>query len=61
MSIVRKLVAILPSNDLDASEAFYRRLGFTHRTGPDDYLMLSDRHGAELHLVPAVNAPAKCR
>jgi catechol 2,3-dioxygenase-like lactoylglutathione lyase family enzyme len=48
------LTAILPCNDLDASEDFYRRLGFTHRAGPDDYRMLSDGRGGELHLTAAV-------
>ncbi len=50
----RRLTAVLPCNDLDRSEAFYRRLGFTHRSGPDDYRMLADGRGGELHLQPAV-------
>jgi len=54
MSRAHRLTAILPCNDLDASEAFYRRLGFTHRDRPDDYRMLSNSQGAELHLAPAV-------
>jgi catechol 2,3-dioxygenase-like lactoylglutathione lyase family enzyme len=48
------LTAILPCNDLDASEAFYARLGFTHREGGDEYRMLSDGRGGELHLSAAV-------
>src|SRR5262249_25728841 len=44
------LTAILPCNDLDASEAFYARLGFTHREGDDGYRMLSNGRGGELHL-----------
>jgi len=55
------LTAILPCNDLDASEAFYNRLGFapppTDRpaAGEDDtYRMLSDRKGGTLHLTSAV-------
>ncbi|MGH8444825.1 MAG: glyoxalase, partial [Solimonas sp.] len=40
--------------DLDASEAFYRRLGFTTRDGDDGYRMLSDGRGGELHLTTAV-------
>ena len=47
------VTAILPCNDLDASESFYRRLGFTYRSGPDDYRMLSDGKGGELHLMAA--------
>ena len=55
------MIAILPCNDLDASEAFYRRLGFTrpdsHRpqAGEDDgYRILSDGKGGQLHLTDAV-------
>jgi catechol 2,3-dioxygenase-like lactoylglutathione lyase family enzyme len=54
MSPAHSLTAILPCNDLDASEAFYARLGFTHREGDDDYRMLSDGRGGELHLTAAV-------
>ena len=54
MSRTRTLTAILPCNDLDASEAFYARLGFTHREGDDGYRMLSDGRGGELHLTAAV-------
>ena len=55
------LTAILPCNDLDASEAFYNRLGFTRAagdrpaTGQDDtYRILSDGKGGHLHLTDAV-------
>ena len=54
MSGSQMLVAILPCNDLDASEAFYTRFGFTRRSGPDDYRMLANNAGAELHLTSAV-------
>jgi hypothetical protein len=54
MSPKHGLTAILPCNDLDASEAFYARLGFTHRDGDDSYRMLSDGCGGELHLNAAV-------
>ena len=55
------MTAILPCNDLDASERFYRRLGFT-RSGswkpppgePDAYRILSDGKGAQLHLIDAI-------
>ena len=53
MSHVRAMVAILPCNDLDVSEGFYRKLGFTHRSGPGDYRMLSDDQGREIHLTEA--------
>ena len=55
------LTAILPCNDLDASEAFYGRLGFTRPDadrpppGEDDgYRMLADGQGGALHLTTAV-------
>src|SRR5678816_865571 len=54
MNPTQRLTAILPCNNLDASEAFYRKLGFIHRDGPDEYRMLSDGHGGELHLNQAV-------
>jgi len=53
------LTAILPCNDLDASEAFYRRLGFSRPQGEtvsddDGYRILSDGKGGALHLTAAV-------
>jgi catechol 2,3-dioxygenase-like lactoylglutathione lyase family enzyme len=57
---VPSLAAILPCNDLDASEAFYARLGFTRAVGDiplpgaDDYRILSDGRGTSLHLNRAV-------
>jgi len=51
------LTAIVPCNDLDASEAFYNRLGFAK---PDDagtypgYRILADGKGGHLHLTEAV-------
>jgi glyoxalase/bleomycin resistance protein/dioxygenase superfamily protein len=57
----RALTAILPCNNLDASEAFYHRLGFTRpesakpAKGEDDrYRILSDGQGGHLHLTDAV-------
>lgn len=54
-----RLTAILPCNDLDASEAFYNRLGFTRPEGEkvaedDSYRILSDGRGGDLHLTDAV-------
>ena len=57
MPDTQRLTAILPCNDLDASEAFYNRLGFHRPEGADtyeDYRMLSDGKGGEIHLQPAV-------
>jgi hypothetical protein len=50
----------LPCNDLDASERFYNRLGFTrsgYRPPPgeaDSYRMLANGSGGYLHLTDAV-------
>jgi hypothetical protein len=49
-----KLTAILPCTNLDASEAFYARLGFTRQESSEEYRILADEKGAELHLNPAV-------
>jgi catechol 2,3-dioxygenase-like lactoylglutathione lyase family enzyme len=54
------LTAILPCNDLDASERFYDRLGFTRsdRQRPPEeaepYRILSNGKGGYLHLTDAV-------
>jgi hypothetical protein len=55
------MIAILPCNDLDASERFYARLGFLRfdgekpRTGePETYRILSNGKGGYLHLTVAV-------
>jgi len=55
------LTAILPCNDLDASEAFYNRLGFRRHDADrppagqeDSYRILADGKGASLHLTDAV-------
>lgn len=55
------LTAILPCNDLDASERFYNRLGFSRPDSqrpaagePDTYRMLSNGKAGHLHLTDAV-------
>jgi catechol 2,3-dioxygenase-like lactoylglutathione lyase family enzyme len=55
------LTPILPCNDLDLSEQFYNRLGFSRpeserppRGEPDTYRMLSNGNGGYLHLTDAV-------
>jgi catechol 2,3-dioxygenase-like lactoylglutathione lyase family enzyme len=53
------MIAILPCNDLDASERFYKRLGFSRPEKPpqgedDTYRILSNSKGAYLHLTEAV-------
>jgi predicted lactoylglutathione lyase len=61
MQPAHALTAVLPSNDLDVSEAFYNRLGFTRpangRPAPgedDSYRILADGKGAHIHLTAAV-------
>jgi catechol 2,3-dioxygenase-like lactoylglutathione lyase family enzyme len=57
-SAMTRLTAILPCNDLDASEAFYNRLGFfqdaASKDEHDGYRMLSDGRGGDIHLTNAV-------
>jgi hypothetical protein len=53
MSLEHTLTAILPCNDLDASEAFYALLGFSKRGDYGDYRILRDDGGASLHLNKA--------
>jgi len=55
------ITAILPCNNLGASERFYNRLGFTRSAGqwpppgePDTYRLLSNGRGGYLHLTDAV-------
>lgn len=49
--------AIVPCNDLDVAEAWWNRLGFTRPAGQgyDEYRMLSDGFGGEVHLNRAVD------
>ena len=46
-------VAILPSHDLDESQAFYERLGFSlvSRYDAQGYRILRDEAGASVHLT----------
>jgi hypothetical protein len=55
------MIAIVPCNDLDASERFYNRLGFSRADGerpqkgePDTYRILSNGKGGHLHLTDTV-------
>lgn len=43
-------VAIIPGSDLDASEAFYRRLGFEVVSDYGHYRILADGNGWHIHL-----------
>jgi catechol 2,3-dioxygenase-like lactoylglutathione lyase family enzyme len=44
------VVAIVPSSNLDASEAFYRRLGFEVLSDYGHYRIMADGRGWHLHL-----------
>jgi hypothetical protein len=48
------LVAILPCNNMAESMVFYGRLGFRLAIGDEEYAMLEDGKGAQIHLQPAV-------
>jgi catechol 2,3-dioxygenase-like lactoylglutathione lyase family enzyme len=49
------LTAILPCTSVQKSRAFYERLGFRQVAGNDQYAMLQDPDGAEIHLQPTVD------
>ena len=53
MPFEHTLTAIMPCNDLDASEAFHALLGFSKRGDYGDYRILRDDSGASLHLSKA--------
>lgn len=59
MDIRHTLTAIVPCTDLDASEEFYGRLGFSRSQSEypadDNYRMLDDGRGAAVHLTRAVD------
>jgi len=50
MTDEHRVVAIVPSSDLDASEAFYQRLGFEVTSDHGRYRILADGRGWHLHL-----------
>ena len=52
-----RAVAIIPTSDIDASEAFYRRLSFTVVSDYGDYRILADGRGWHLHLTRAPGWP----
>jgi len=53
MDFKHSVVAIIPCNDLDASQAFYERLGFraTSIYPHHGYRILHDGQGASVHLT----------
>jgi catechol 2,3-dioxygenase-like lactoylglutathione lyase family enzyme len=54
MSEANSVIAIIPCNNLDASEAFYNKLGFKRHGYDDEYRILFDGRGAQIHLTKAV-------
>ncbi len=59
MTTPHHAVAIVPSSNLDASEAFYRRLGFGVDSDYGHYRILSDGKGWHVHLTLADGWPAR--
>jgi catechol 2,3-dioxygenase-like lactoylglutathione lyase family enzyme len=59
MSETHRVVAILPSNDLDASEGFYRKLGFELASDYGHYRILADGKGWHLHLNKVEGWPTR--
>ncbi|MEQ7872620.1 VOC family protein [Sphingomonas sp. ASV193] len=54
-----RVVTIVPAADLDASEAFYRRLGFALESDWGHYRILADGRGWHLHLRHQPGWPAR--
>lgn len=54
LSIQPGLVAVLPCNDMSRSLSFYGRLGFVPAGGDDEYAMLQNARGTQIHLQPAL-------
>ncbi|RIA46089.1 putative enzyme related to lactoylglutathione lyase [Hephaestia caeni] len=57
MGDTHQAVAIVPTSDIDASEAFYRKLGFDVVSDYDHYRILADGRGWHLHLTRAPGWP----
>ncbi|HWR16958.1 MAG TPA: VOC family protein [Terriglobales bacterium] len=53
METTTRLTAILPCTNLDASEAFYGKLGFRRASNYPSYRILADGNGGHLHLTQA--------
>ncbi|HEX8467209.1 MAG TPA: VOC family protein [Allosphingosinicella sp.] len=47
------ILAILPCNDIEATQAFYQRLGFTTTAGEAGFRILADGKGWRIALRPA--------
>ncbi len=51
--IQHQATAILPCNDIDATQAFYERLGFAMSAGDAGFRIMTDGHGWHIALRPA--------
>lgn len=52
-------IPVLPSSDFDATASFFARLGFAERgRWPDEYLIVDDGNGIELHFTFDPNVAA---
>ena len=51
--IQHQAAAILPCNDIDATQAFYERLGFAMTAGDPGFRILADGKGWQIALRPA--------
>jgi catechol 2,3-dioxygenase-like lactoylglutathione lyase family enzyme len=59
MSETHRAVAIVPTADIEASEAFYKRLGLQVVSDYGDYRILADGSGWHLHLNRVDGWPRK--
>ena len=59
MTQEHRVVAIIPAGDIDASEAFYKRLGFRVESDYGDYRLLADDLGWHLHLTKCPGWPRR--
>jgi catechol 2,3-dioxygenase-like lactoylglutathione lyase family enzyme len=59
MTTDHRIAAIVPCSDIEASEAFYKRLGLTVVSDYGDYRILADGHGWHLHLNSTPGWPRK--
>jgi catechol 2,3-dioxygenase-like lactoylglutathione lyase family enzyme len=59
MTQEHRVVAIIPAGDIEASEAFYKRLGFRVESDYGDYRLLADDRGWHLHLKKVPGWPRR--
>jgi catechol 2,3-dioxygenase-like lactoylglutathione lyase family enzyme len=59
MTAQHHVAAIVPARDIDASEAFYRRLGIETVSDHGDYRLMDDGRGWRLHLRSTPDWPRR--